>query len=494
MELTSETEVPVPVRGGNSPKRLRLLLAAVGRRTAELSVVVPPMGILSLAAYVRERLDVDIRLLDQRLDNSTADDLVRAAVEFEADVVGLGALTPASHFLPEIVTKLRLALPKTLIVLGGPHVSAFGALALEEVDADVGVVGEGEAVLEQVLQAHLDRAGFGHIPGLVWRDVSGEIITNPGSPPYIQDLDTLPFPAYDLIDLRAYWRFESMANVPPRQYVGMFSSRGCPYRCIYCHKVFGKSFRAQSAGRVIAEIGRYQQAYGVNDIEFYDDTFNYHARRVMEFCETSLHRNMKLKIAFPNAIRGDILTAETVDALADAGLYYTACALESGTPRIQEYIGKNLNIQRFLDGVEKLVKRRVFTYGYMMLGFPTETEEDLQRTIDVACGSRLHTASFFTATPFPGTELYARVQQDHPEKLAGITYVNKSYSGMKVNLSSVSEETLYKYQRKAWRTFYINPGRMLRIARSYPDPLFLPFYIPMLIRLLAKGLFKSSSA
>jgi radical SAM superfamily enzyme YgiQ (UPF0313 family) len=492
MQHADENGARTQTAKSNGEKPLRLLLATTGQRTTELSVVVPPMGILSLAAYLRDRINLEVRLLDQRLDNATPDEIVREAAEFGADIVGFGALTPAAHALPELTRKIRQALPNALIVLGGPHISAFAADAMAEVDADVGIVGEGELALEQVVLAHRDGSGFGHIPGLVWRDPSGEIITNPGVLPFVEDLDSLPFPAYDLIDLPKYWRFESMANVPPRRYVGMFSSRGCPYRCIYCHKVFGKSFRAQSAARVIAEIEHYQRAYGVNDIEFYDDTFNYDPHRAIEFCQSALQRNLKLKIAFPNAIRGDILTTEVVDALADAGLYYTACALESGTPRIQKYMGKNLNIPRFLEGVEKLVKRRVFTYGYMMLGFPTETEEDLQRTIDVACGSKLHTASFFTVTPFPGTELYARVQQDHPEKLVGVNYANKSYSGMMVNLSDVPDNTLYRYQRKAWRTFYLNPVRMARIARSYPNPSYLPSYIPMLVRLLAKGLFNRS--
>ena len=473
-------------------RRQRLYLASIGLRTAEFPVLTPPLGILSLAAYLRDRTEVDIELLDQRLDNTTADEIVRSAVEFGADVVGFGVLTPFSNLLPELAQKARQALPKALIVLGGPHITGFGAGVLEDVDADVLVTCEGEAALEQVLQAHAEGSGFGHIPGLIWRDASGEIITNPGVTPTIEDLDSLPIPAYDLIDVRKYWRFEGMANVPPRKYIGLFSSRGCPYRCIYCHRIFGKRFRARSAGQVIAEIEHYQREYGVHELEFYDDIFNHDPARMMEFCQLAQSRGLKLRIAFPNGLRGDTLTPEMIDALVDAGMYYTCCPLESGSPRIQQYMGKHLDISRFLNGVEKLVSRRVLTYGLAMLGFPTETEDDIRQTIRLICDSRLHIASFFTVTPYPNTDLYDRVLEKNPEKLGGIVY--KGFPTNKINLSDVPDSVLYAYQRKAVRKFYFNPVRMARLASVYPNPLYLPRYVPMLVQQLVKGAFDRSSA
>ncbi|HOV75280.1 MAG TPA: radical SAM protein [Candidatus Hydrogenedentes bacterium] len=469
-------------------RRLRLLLVHVGRRTIELPVITPPLGILSLAAYLRDRLPLDIRLIDQRLENAASGDIVRAAIDLGADVVGLGTLTPMAHLLPGLTQQIRKALPDALIVLGGPHVAAFGASVLEDTEADAAVPGEGEIALEQILRAYAEGGGFGHIPGLIWRDPSGEIIVNPGAIPHIEELDSLPFPAYDLIDFRKYWRFETMVNMPPRRYAGFFSSRGCPYRCIYCHCIFGKHFRAQSPERIVAEIEHWQSLYGMKVVEFYDDTFNYDAGRVMEFCQLALKRNLGLKIAFPNAIRGDILTREIVDALADAGLYYTACALETATPRLQKYIGKHLNVPRFLEGVDLLARRRVFTYGFTMLGFPTETEEELRNTIDTTCDSMLHATSFFTVTPFPGTELYARVLETHSEKLQNVDYRGKSYSNIMVNLSELPDAIFYGYQRMALRKFYLNPGRLFRIVRSYPHPWYLPHYVPVLAMRLGRGL------
>jgi len=320
-------------------KPLRMFLANVGRRKPMLfPEVMPPMGVLYLAAYLRTKFDLTLEVVNQRMDNCSNDELARRAVEFRADVVGFGSMTPPAHALGELTGKVRAALPNALILLGGPHVSAFGARALEGNAADAAVPGEGELAFEQVLHAHFEGGSLADIPGLIWRDPSGQIVANPGMVPLIENLDSLPFPAYDLIDLRPYWRVPSMAMVPRHKYICIVSSRGCPYQCTYCHHIFGKRFRAHSAERIVDEIEHYVRTFGINYVEFVDDIFNQDRQRVIEFSELIQRRNIRVKIAFPNAMRADILTRETVDALADAGTYFSAFALESCSPRIQEHI------------------------------------------------------------------------------------------------------------------------------------------------------------
>ena len=492
-------------------KRLRIFLASVGHRTFRYPPLSPPLGILSLAAYLRDRFThsggetpagLDFALLDQHAVNCANDVVIRRAVDFDPDIVGLRVITPGAYLLPELTRGLRRALPKALMLIGGPHVSAFAARAMVNIEADAAVVGEGERTFEAIVRAYLsgggrhpvglDGSGFDGIPGLIWRDPSGEVITNPGTLPLIEDLDTLPFPAYDLLDLAPYWKLRSMAPLPPRKYIALLSSRGCPHHCMYCHQIFGKRFRAQSAERIVAEIEHWQRTFGVRDIEFLDDIFNQVPERVIQFSELLQKRGLKIKVAFPNALRCDTLTPEIVDALVAAGTCYSACALETGSPRLQKYIGKHLNIPRFLEGVELLARGGVLTHGYTMLGFPTETEAEMQMTIDVVCGSRLHTATFFTVTPYPNTELYDWAAKTCPEKLENLSYADMDYAGIPVNLSTVPDEVLFAYQRKAFRSFYLNPRRMIRIARSYPRFCDLPRYLPELALRLVKGLFSAS--
>jgi anaerobic magnesium-protoporphyrin IX monomethyl ester cyclase len=470
-------------------KKLRVFLANLGRRTVNSSISPPPMGILCLAAYLRSQLDLDLLLMDQRVENAPLDSVVRRAADFGAEVVGLSVMTPSASTLGPLTKGLRAALPDAFIVVGGPHASACQEEALVGNVADAAVPGEGEYALEQVIQAHQARSNLTSIPGLFWRDAGGAITRNPGSTPLIEDIDALPFPAYDLLDVSKYWALPSAGPLPPHKYLSVFSSRGCPCRCIYCHEVFAKRFRATSPERLVAEIEHYTKVFGVTEIEFLDDIFNFDPKRVLGICDLIAKRNLKLHIRFPNGLRTDLLTEEVIDALVGAGLYHSAFALESGSPRMQQFMGKHLNIDKFLQAVQWATDRGVFAHGFAMLGFPTEREEDMQATLDVVCKSRLHTAVFNTVVPFPNTELYAYVEKNAPDELNGIDYDDSEYTGSRINLSGVADQVLFGYQRAAWRRFYINPNRIARIVRDYPSRWYLPYHIPRFAGLAAKGLF-----
>jgi radical SAM superfamily enzyme YgiQ (UPF0313 family) len=379
--------------------------------------------------------------------------------------------------------------------VGGPHASSARAALFEEADVDVVVPGEGELATKAILQTWLDgKDDFGAVPGVIWRDKSGEVVANPGPLAQIEDLDTLPMPAYDLIDLPAYWKVQSIAPIYRRRYVSLVSSRGCPYLCIWCHKIFGKAIRIHSAERVVEEMSYLHEKYGslgMRDFEFLDDNFNFLPKRVISISESLLGRGMRVKMAFPTGLRADLLTAPAIDALADAGMYWCGFALETGSPRLQKYTCKVMNIPKLLAAGEHVTRRGVFCNLYCMLGFPTETEDEIGQTIDIACASPFHTASFFTVTPFPGTALYDIVKQTHPEKLQGLRYDDMDFSGMRVNLSDLPDEKLFHCQRTAIRRFYGTPRRLYRLVRNHPQPWMLPAYAPIFLYRATKGMLPS---
>jgi len=442
-----------------------------------------------LGAYLRSKFQVSVRIIDQLLDNSTNQRLVKTIADCNPDVVGLSAMIPTAHNLPDLTRLLHAALPRALVVLGGGYVTSFAEKALHKTAAHAAVPGEGERPFEEIIRARFDGDGnLSSIPGIFWRDSQGDIVSNPGERLYIEDLDSIPFPAYDLIPLPAYWKHQSFSSIIKNRYASLFSSRGCPYNCIYCHRIFGQKFRFHSVGRIIEEIEYLQQMYDINDVEFLDDIFNLNHNRVFEFCDLLKRKNMRLKLSFPNGVRTDILTEEELCALVEAGLYFCSFSLESGSPRIQKLIGKNLDVEKFLKNVELAVSYGVFCNGYSMLGFPTETEPEIRQTIDVVCHSSLHTTSFFTVTPFPNTDVYRRVLHATPEKLSGIRYDDMEYATIHCNLSDVPDEILFSCQRQAHRRFYLNPRRVFRILRDYPSPGSLPFILPVLVSRLTKGL------
>jgi radical SAM superfamily enzyme YgiQ (UPF0313 family) len=464
---------------------MRFFAANVGVHSFLYPLVTPPMGIMCLGAYARRRFGAEVCLVNQRLDNIADEEVARQAADFGADIVALSALTAMHKHQENICRLVRQKLPRALILLGGPHVSSFETAALEGTEADAAVPGEGELSLGTIIEAFKSGADFSGIPGIYWRDKDGAVVRNPGGTEIVHDLDSLPMPAYDLIDLPKYWKRQSMTPVQLRVYATLVSSRGCPYGCAWCHDIFGKRYRIHSAERIIDEMEFLQKQYGVSEFEFLDDIFNLDHRRLTEFCDRVQRRGKKTRLTFPNALRADILTAGEIDALVGAGMYFCSFALETGSPRLQKSMGKNLDIGKFLGAVEHAARRRVFTNGFVMLGFPTETREEMQLTLDVACKSRLHTASFFTAMPFPNTEMYQMALQSRPEKLANLEYLESGYSGTRINVSDEPDEVLWQYQNRAYRTFY-RPRRLLRILRDYPQPLRLLRYIPTVVSRLFK--------
>ncbi len=446
------------------------------------------MGILYLAAFLRSRMEADFLLVNQRVEKQSVSRLVRMARDFGADVAGFTVLTPMAHTLPALAGGIREALPKALILAGGPHVSAVGADVLRVAGIDAAVPGEGELAFEQIIRRHLDGAGLGDVPGIHWRDADGGAVSNPGRIPFIEDLDSLPFPAYDLMDLRPYWRQKPMPLIARYRYISLYSSRGCPYHCHWCHRVFGDKFRAHSAARVAEEAEHFSKTYGVDNVEFLDDIFNYDPKRVHAIHGEFERRGLRLKIAFPNGLRSDLLTRETMDCLADMGTRYISFALETGSPRLQKLLGKHLNIPRLLNAVEMAVDRGIFSNGFVMLGLPTETAEEMRQTIDVATGSRLHTALFFTLLPFPGTQVYRYAQEHKPDLVQQLNFDDLNYAVSSINLSEVSDRELLHYQRLANVKFYSKPSRICRIVRDFPQRHLLPKYLPIFMYRVTKGL------
>ncbi len=448
---------------------MRVAFVNLGLRSIENSTAMPPLGIMSIAGYLRTKFDMDILLFNQRENNETVEHLAGRIEAWKPDIVGIGGGTTNAIAMADLADRLRLTLPGTLIVLGGPHISAVGpAEVLEKIRGDIAVAGEGEQAAERIIRAYKAGEGYANIPGIAWRSPDGQIRLNEGEIEKIGDLDALPFLPYDLIDIRKYWKRESMSFSAALPYVALCTSRGCPYQCNYCHNIHGKKFRAQSPERIVNEIESLATKYPIKQVEFVDDIFNFNTERVMAFCKILIDRKLGINFSFPNGISSDLLTEEIIDALVSAGLNFCSFALESGSPRIQKVCRKNLNIEKLLDAVKWSVKRGVFTRGFAIIGHPSETAAEVQETIRIACESHLHTIQFFTATPFPGTELYDIAMKKFPQRIDTLLYENANYLTIKINLSEVSDEEIHLLIKNAYKRFYNNPIRIYRIIRDIP--------------------------
>ncbi|MBU1651387.1 B12-binding domain-containing radical SAM protein, partial [bacterium] len=264
-------------------------------------------------------------------------------------------------------------------------------------------------------------------------------------------------------------RFMVMRTMNPHQkndrVLPLVSSRGCPFKCSYCHNLFGKKVRKHSTARVVGEMEFLRNTYGIEEIEFVDDIFNVDIPRAKEIFREVIDRKLNMNFSFPNGLRSDNFDEELLDIMKEAGVYRLVFAIESGSDRIQKLIHKNLNLEKAMQNIAMADKKGFFSGGFFMMGFPTETEEELEKTIQYAKKSKLHTATFLLLTPFPGTEFWDQALAAGMKLRKG--YMN--YYEISVNLSKVPSIKLEKMRRRAIVKFYGNPLRVIRFAMRTPN-------------------------
>lgn len=429
--------------------------------------IAPPLGLLSLAAWARARFSRAFRF--EVLDTFfyPLEELGRRLASLKPALVGISATTAAASWMAEVVKFTRSVLGGgPLIVAGGPHATAYPeeCLAIEALDGVA--IGEGEHTFGDLLELLLGQRALWAVRGLARRTRSG-IEYGPPAPPV--DPKDLPTPAYDLVDLEAYAGAPNpMATIvlPPHRYIPVMTSRGCPYRCTYCHRIFGTRFRDRPIPVVVDEIQGLHLRYGVRDFHIFDDIFNARPRRIAEFAREVTRRGLRLRFYFVIGLRGDRLDRHDIAALRECGTVYMALAVESGSPRVQKMIGKGLNIERLLDNVEAADAFGIFTTGFFMLGFPGETREDMEMTISVAERSRFHYAYFSTLNPFRNTdigrELAMKGVEIGPEALSGYSMGGRNFAG-------VPEDEFLEIVRSAFKRFW-TPRRVMAFFARHPDP------------------------
>jgi radical SAM superfamily enzyme YgiQ (UPF0313 family) len=431
------------------------------------------MGVVSLAGYLRKKMGAEVRVAHVLQMKDPAREIADVVRDMEPDLVGLSGLTCEAFMLHQSAQIAKTIRPGVPVIAGGPYASSDPQRLLADRNIDVAAIGEGEETLLDLARHIEDEgwpfvkpAGLAAIRGVAYRDEDGAVHRSPPRPP-IEDLDSLPQPAWDTINLRWFWTRRSMSSAGVRPYLPVFTSRGCPYGCSYCHNLFGRAFRARSAAGVVEEIEALRRTYGVNDFEFHDDCINLDRRRFEAILTGLLDRGFHPKLHFPNGVRTDLLDEAQIRLLRQAGAGEISVAVETASPRLQKLTHHNLDLEKVRRNIELMADLRIFTRGYFMLGYPTETEEELRATINFAVSSRLHLATFFIVNPFPGTPIYEQFKA--LGKLRNNVNTNDyEYTCAPFNGSEVSDRRFRGLYREAFFRFYLRPGRIMRILRDRP--------------------------
>jgi len=234
--------------------------------------------------------------------------------------------------------------------------------------------------------------------------------------------------------------------------------------------VFGKKFRAMSPGRVVRQIRRLVDDHGVKEIHFIDDIFNWDLDRAKEICRRIISEGIRIKIAFPNAIRGDRMDSELIELLAKAGCYAMTFAVETASHRLQKLLRKNADLDKIDWAIGKAYDEGIIPMGFFMLGFPTETREEMEETIRFACRPKMLKAAFFTVVPFPRTKLFDLFRETYSNEfnLSEYDLGNMIYFSPEPFYRRVTGINLRAVVRSAYRRFYLDPRRLIQIFLRFP--------------------------
>jgi anaerobic magnesium-protoporphyrin IX monomethyl ester cyclase len=446
--------------GDSAGPRLLLIKARVENPYGEACA--PALGVMWLGAVARQA-GWQVRAIDAWLEDEPEYAIQDALKAYPADVIGLSALTSEAKAMHRYARIAREHAPDALILAGGPHPSAYADETLENEAIDAVVMGEGEDTLRDILERVSQGRSFHDAPGTAVRRAGALWRNTPR--PFIEDLDSLPMPAWDLTDPDAYARRRGQSLAGLRRYMPLMTSRGCPYRCTYCHDIQGKRFRAHSPEYVLRMIDQLEREHGVVNFDIIDDIFNFDSARMMDICDRVLQRPTRIGFTFPNGVRADRMKPEEAAKLSRAGCEYVAIAIESATGRVQKQIRKHLRFDKVLPVIETFTRHRVLTCGFFMIGFPSETEEDMLATIEFAARSRLHAAFFFVVTPFQGTELH---EQTAAHSGDGVRDLTQLFVRQKVNLSAVPDARFRELRRRAYTRFYFDASRAVRTWQAFP--------------------------
>lgn len=341
--------------------------------------------------------------------------------------------------------------PRIKTVLGGVHPTLFPQQLIPSPDVDYVVCGEGEYSMLELARSLKESAEPEGIPGIVYKR-NGEITANKPVNP-IADLDSLPFPAYELLPLQKYHSLQ-IAHTP---FAPMITSRGCPYRCIFCSAplLMGKKFRFHSPVRTVEEIKFLKERFGVKEVLFKDSEFTLDTGRVETICDLLMNENVG--VAWSCNGRVGRMNHNFLKKMRAAGCRLIEYGVESGDDAILNDLNKQIKVDEVRETFALTREVGIKTIANFMIGNPGETRASVEKTLRLAKEINPDYCDISYLTPFPGTRLY-EMAQERGWLLDNYDVLKLRVDECAMNATRMSDEELRRMFRRAYWSFYLRPG------------------------------------
>jgi radical SAM superfamily enzyme YgiQ (UPF0313 family) len=426
-----------------------------------------PLGLCYLAAYLKKNnKEVVIDFFDTTFhkDKTVLKDILSTK---KYDLVGISSMSIMINDAFDIAKCIKEINSDTFVIFGGPHPTVLPAETIVNPYLDAICIGEGENTFEELIRNKGNPEGIAGI----WYKKGKEIIKNSPRGP-IQDLDTVPFPALDLVDMEkyiAYW-FQLDSVKKGLKGINIIASRGCPYNCSYCQptlrKIFGKVVRKRSAKNIVAELKILKDKYKIDAFNLVDDTFVFNKQWVMEVCDLLLNAGLNLQWGCNS--RANLVDEELFTKMKEAGLRKVFMGVESGSQRILDDIyQKGITLEQIKNSARILKKLKLKVQGYFMLGAPTETLQEVWSTIKLAVSLPIDEATFSVTTPLPGTNLWDKTKEHIEKNVSEFDYYKTSVYSKKITLP---EKRINRLKRIAFLSFYLSPRRLPNTIKGFLSP------------------------
>jgi radical SAM superfamily enzyme YgiQ (UPF0313 family) len=416
----------------------------------------PPLGLLYVAAYLQAHSGHEVTVLDAQVERWDTEELVEQVLLRSPDIVGITAWTDFWYSAHRTAKLLKERAPGVHIVIGGPHVGIYPGVTLRHSAADSVVLGDGEMPMFLMVNALANGLLPNDIPGVHFKEHG----VREGCDKWFieKDLDRLPHPVRRSLPIEKY----SSVLGKNRYVTTMITSRGCPYRCTYCKLNFQKTLQ-RSAENVVSEFCGIRDL-GISEVEVYDDTFTWSARRVRAICEGLIEKDLGIEWAIRDRVTG--VRPENLELLRRAGCVRIHLGVESAVDKTLVTIKKHATAAQARTALQQVKAAGFTTLAYFMIGLPGESREDALRTLEFALEMNPDYAEFNICIPYAGTEMYeTALKQGVIERDYWLDFARNPVPDFKIPTlieDTLPRRELMELRDEAIRRFYFRPKVLAR--------------------------------